>query len=289
MRHPERTPWLFLAPHLSLFTVFILLPVVAVFTLSLFDWNLLGDHKFIGLANYAEILDDRQFWHSFKNTLVYASAVVPATMALGLGLALALNRPIPGRGLYRAALYLPFVISSVASGVIAVWIFDEHYGLLNALLAEFGLPRVPWLSSPTYAMPSVIATTIWLRAGLCMVVYLAALQDVPGELTEAAQLDGANNWKQFWFITWPLLRPSTTFLLITNLIYSLHVFDLIYVMTFGGPALSTTTLVQYLYENAFQEQRQGYACAISVVLFFILIALTSMLLVRRSPQRAKAA
>ncbi len=289
MRHPERTPWLFLAPHLSLFTVFMLLPVAAIFTLSLFDWNLLGDHKFIGLANYTEILDDRQFWHSFRNTLVYACAVVPATMALGLGLAVALNRPIPGRGIYRAALYLPFVISSVASGVIAVWIFDEHYGLLNAVLTKFGFPRVPWLSSPAYAMPSVIATTIWLRAGLCMVVYLAALQDVPGELLEAAELDGANSWKRFWFITWPLLKPSTTFLLITNLIYSLHVFDLIYVMTFGGPALSTTTLVQYLYENAFQEQRQGYACAISVVLFFILIALTSMLLVRRSPQRAKPA
>ena len=288
MRHSDQTPWYFLAPHLSLFLIFIFAPIVAVFSISLFDWNLLGDHKFIGLTNYSEILHDRQFWHAFRNTMVYAVYVVPLTMATGIGLALALNQPIFGRGFIKAALYLPFVISSVASGVIAVWIFDDHYGLINTVLAQMGFARVPWLSSTTFAMPSVIATTVWLRTGLCMVVYLAALQDVPRSLLEAAELDGANAWKRFWFITWPLLRPSTTFLLITNLIYSLHVFDLIYVMTFGGPAMSTTTLVQYLYENAFEEQRQGYACAISVVLFVILIALTSALLLRPSHRRRMA-
>ena len=289
MKHFRSTPWLFLAPHLSLFIVFIFLPILAIFSLSLFNWNLLGDHRFIGLANYAEILHDREFWRALRNTLVYAAAVVPLTMASGLGLALALNRPLPARGFFRAALYLPFVISSVASGVIAVWIFDEHYGILNAILASLGLPRVPWLSSPAYAMPSVIATTIWLRAGLCMVVYLAALQDVPRELLDAAELDGASAWSRFRYVVWPLLRPSTTFLLITNLIYSLHVFDLIYVMTFGGPAFSTTTLVQYLFDTAFEEQRQGYASAISVILFFILIALTSGLLIRRAPGKWRAA
>ena len=289
MKHPQRTPWLFLAPHLSLFVPFIFLPVIAIFLLSLFNWNLLGDHKFIGLGNYAEILEDLEFWRALKNTLVYAAAVVPLTMAAGLALAVALNRPLPARNFFRAALYLPFVISSVASGVIAVWIFDQHYGLLNAALSSLGLPRFPWLSSPAFAMPSVIATTIWLRTGLCMVVYLAALQDVPKQLLDAAALDGAGAWNRFRYIVWPLLAPSNTFLLITNLIYSLHVFDLIYVMTLGGPAFSTTTLVQYLYQTAFDEQRQGYASAISVILFFILIALTSALLLRKSQRGFKAA
>ncbi len=289
MKHTRRAPWLFLAPHLSLFTVFIFAPILAIFVLSLYDWNLLGDHKFIGLGNYAEVLEDRQFWLALKNTLVYAAAVVPLTMAAGLGLAVALNRPVPARGFFRAALYLPFVISSVASGMIAVWIFDEHYGIVNGLLVALGLSRVPWLTSPLFAMPTVIATTIWLRTGLCMVVYLAALQDVPRQLLQAAELDGAGAWSRFWFITWPLLRPSTTFLLITNLIYSLHVFDLIFVMTYGGPAFSTTTLVQYLYETAFEEQRQGYASAISVILFLILIGLTSVLLIKKPAQRFKAA
>ena len=289
MKHSRRTPWWFLAPHLSLFTLFIFLPILAIFLLSFYDWSLLGDHRFIGLGNYSEILRDRQFWRALANTLVYAVVVVPTTLLGGLALAMALNRPLPGRPFFRAAIYLPTVISSVASAIIAAWIFDDHYGVLNALLASIGLSRLPWLSSTHLAMPALIATTMWLRTGLCMVIYLAALQDVPKELLEAAELDGAGAAARFRYVTWPLLRPSTTFLLITSLIYSLQVFDLVYVMTDGGPAFSTTVLVQYLFEAAFEEGRQGYASAISVIVFFILIGLTSLLLLRRSARRQLSA
>ena len=281
MRQSLRAPWLFLAPQLTLFTVFILAPMLAIFALSLYDWNLLGDHHFIGFGNYSEMLHDRQFWRALLNTLLYAAVIVPATMATGLALALALNRPLPGRNFFRAAIYLPFVLSSVASAIIAVWIFDDHYGVLNATLEKLGLMRLPWLSSAHFAMPTLMLTTLWLRTGLCMIVYLAALQDIPKDLLDAASLDGAGTWARFGNITWPLLRPATLFLLITNLIYGLHVFDLIYVMTGGGPAFSTTVMVQYIYQAAFEEQRQGYGSAISVVLFFILLAITSVTLMRR--------
>ena len=289
MKYLQRVPWLFLMPHLSLFTVFVFLPILFIFGLSAFDWNLLGFHRFAGFSNYAELLEDKLFWRALWNTLLFSAVIVPVTMAGGLALAVALNRPLPGRNLFRAAMYLPTVISSVASAVVAVWIFYEHYGVLNAFLLQFGLGRLPWLSSTRLAMPAIIATTIWLRTGFCMVIYLAALQDVPKNLLDAAALDGAGAWNRFRYIVWPLLWPSSIFLLVTNLIYSIHVFDLIFVMTNGGPAFSTTTLVQYLFDAAFEEQRQGYASAISVTLFFILIALTSFLLIRRNISERRAA
>lgn len=289
MKYRLRVPWLFLIPHLSLFTVFVFLPIVVIFGLSTFDWNILGFHRFAGFSNYLELLEDRLFWRALGNTLLFSAVIVPVTLAAGLGLAIALNRPLPGRNLFRAAMYLPTVISSVASAVTAVWIFDDHYGVLNAFLVKLGLPRLPWLSSTHLALPTIIATTIWLRTGFCMVIYLAALQDVPKNLLDAAALDGAGAWSRFRYIVWPLLWPSSIFLLVTNLIYSIHVFDLVYVMTNGGPAFSTTTLVQYLFDSAFEEQRQGYASAISVTLFFILIALTSLLLIRRNTTERRAA
>ncbi len=283
-REPS-APWFFLSPHLMLFASFILIPICAVFALSLYDWNLLGDHRFVGLANFAEILGDREFWRALGNTLLYGIAIVPLVLAMGLGCALALNRDLPGRGIFRAVIYLPSVLSSVASATIAAWIFNDQYGVLNNLLGAMGMHGVPWLSSTRFAMPAVILTTVWIRTGLCMVIYLAALQDVPRELIEAARLDGASSWNVFRWVTLPMLRPTTTFLLVTNVIYSIHVFDLIYVMTDGGPAFSTTVLVQYLYESAFEEQRQGYAAALSVVLLVVLLLLTSGLLLNKPDTR----
>ncbi len=281
MKPNSRAAWVFLSPHLTLFTIFILAPAGAVVILSTFDWSLLGEHHFAGLANYAEILDDREFWRALRNTLVYAAAVVPTTLLLGLGLAILLKASVPGRQMFRAAIYLPTVLSSVASATIATWIFDGEYGVLNAVLGRVGLPRLPWLSSTHLAMPALILTTIWLRVGLCMVVYLAALGEVPQTVLQAAALDGAGGWSRFRYIVWPLLWPSTVFLFVTTLIYSLHAFDLVYVMTNGGPAFSTTVLVEYLYNAAYLEQREGYASAISVLLVLILIASSSVLLLRR--------
>jgi multiple sugar transport system permease protein len=281
MRNNLRTAAPFLLPHFSLFLVFILTPIAAIFALSLFNWNLLGDHRFAGFSNYQELFADRHFWRALGNTALFGAVVVPATLALGLTSALVLNQKLKGRTFFRTAIYLPTVLSSVASATVALWIFDENYGALNGLLTVLHLPRIPWLSSPHFAMPAVILTTLWVRIGLCMVIYLAALQDVPRDQLEAAELDGANWWNRFRFVVWPVLLPSTLFLLLTNLIYSVHVFDVIYIMTGGGPAFSTTVLVQYLYQAAFDDQRQGYACTIAVVLFAILAGLSSALLFSR--------
>lgn len=281
MKHAARTPWAFLGPHLALFTVFVFAPMCAVIAMSFYDWSLLGDHRFAGFANYVELLEDREFWRALSNTALYAALVVPITLALGLALALALNTRVPGRRYFRTAIYLPTVLSSVASATAAAWIFDDQYGVLDAILIKFGLERVAWLSSTRFAMASLVTTTVWVRIGLCMVVYLTALQDIPASLLQAAELDGAGPVSRFRYVVWPLLRPSTLFLAITTLIYSLQAFDIAYVLTNGGPAFSTTMLVQYLYNAAYLEQRQGYASAISVILLSILIAISSILLLRR--------
>jgi multiple sugar transport system permease protein len=171
-------------------------------------------------------------------------------------------------------IFVPVIISLVAVALIASWIFNDDYGVINNALGALGLGKVSWLSSPKWAMPSLIITTLWIRLGFNMVIYLAALQSIPVELYQAARVDGAASWRLFRHITWPLLGPTTFLLLILNVIYSLHVFDLIYVMTGGGPGSSTTVLVQYIYEAAFQNSEMGYASAVGVVLYLMLLVFT---------------
>jgi multiple sugar transport system permease protein len=283
MSRSAATPYGFLTPKLMLFLVFILGPLVSVFGLSLYNWNLLGDHRFIGLGNYTELLSDREFWRALQNTVLFGSVVVPVTLLGGFALAVTLNPPQPGKRIFRSILYLPDIISGVAVATVTGWIFNDNYGVLNALLQKTTDLRLPWLSSPHLAMVAVLIATIWTRTGFCMVVYLAALQDVPPDLYEAARLDGAGRWQQLRHITWPMVRQTTIFLLVTTTIYSFHVFELIFVLTGGGPAFSTTVLVQYLYEAGFDLQRQGYAAAIGVILYTLisLVTITIGLLARR--------
>lgn len=266
--------WLFLAPHFTLFTLLTVLPLLSVFGISLYDWSLLGERRFVGIENFRELSSDAQFWRSVGNTFAYGAAVVPLSMAGGLALALALNRPLPGRTVLRAAFYAPGIISGVAVAVTAGWLFNDHFGVVNALLERVGLPRQPWLSSTVLALPALVAATVWVRVGFCMVIYLAALQDIPAELHEAAHMDGASAWRRFRYVTWPMLRHTTFFLLVMNTIYSFQVFDLIYVMTAGGPAFSTTVMVQFLYDAGFSLQRHGYAAAIALVLYALILGLT---------------
>jgi multiple sugar transport system permease protein len=169
---------------------------------------------------------------------------------------------------------VPVIISLVAVALIAAWLFNDNYGIINAALSAVGIGDVPWLSSARWAMISLIIATLWIRLGFNMVIYLAALQSIPTELYDAARVDGASGWRRFRHITWPLLGPTTFLLVIINIIYSLHVFDLIYVMTGGGPGFSTTVLVQYIYQMAFTEGQMGYASAIGVVLYLLLLVFT---------------
>jgi multiple sugar transport system permease protein len=267
-------PYLFIAPNMIVFTVFVFVPIALAFYMSLNDWSLIGAPIFIGFGNYVDMAQDADFWTALLNTLIYTAGTVPTSMALGLAVAVGLNRKLPGRGLLRSIYFVPVIISLVATALIASWIFNDNYGVVNNFLEALGFGPVPWLSSQRWAMPTLIITTLWIRLGFNMVVYLAALQSIPTELYDAARVDGATGRRRFLHITWPLLRPTTFLLLILNVIYSLHVFDLIYVMTGGGPGFSTTVLVQYIYQQAFEESQMGYASAIGVVLYLMLLIFT---------------
>jgi multiple sugar transport system permease protein len=267
-------PYIFIAPNIVVFAVFMFVPILLAFYISLNEWTLIGSPTFVGLGNYLDMLEDSEFLRAFYNTGVYTLGTVPTSIALGLVVALGLNRKLPGRTLLRSIFFVPVIISLVAVALIAAWIFNDNYGIINAALSAVGIGDVPWLSSARWAMTSLIIATLWIRLGFNMVVYLAALQSIPTELYDAAKVDGASSWRRFRHITWPLLGPTTFLLVIINIIYSLHVFDLIYVMTGGGPGFSTTVLVQYIYQMAFTEGQMGYASAIGVVLYLLLVIFT---------------
>ena len=267
-------PYIFIAPNVVVFAVFMFVPILFAFYISLNEWTLIGYPTFVGLGNYLDMLEDSEFLRAFYNTGVYTLGTVPTSIALGLVVALGLNRKLPGRTLLRSIFFVPVIISLVAVALIASWIFNDNYGIINAALSAVGIGDVPWLSSARWAMISLIIATLWIRLGFNMVIYLAALQSIPTELYDAARVDGASGWRRFRHITWPLLGPTTFLLVIINIIYSLHVFDLIYVMTGGGPGFSTTVLVQYIYQMAFTEGQMGYASAIGVVLYLLLLIFT---------------
>jgi multiple sugar transport system permease protein len=267
-------PYLFVAPNLILFGAFSFLPLLYAMYISLHDWGLISEPAFIGSRNYLRLLHDRLFWQSLAKTLTYAAGTVPTSMAIGLALALALNRKMPGRIVLRSLYFLPIVVSAVAAGTIAAWLFNDNYGVVNAVLVRLGVGRIAWLSTPQWALPSLMFSTLWLRVGFCMVVYMAALQSIPAMYYEAARIDGATALHQFRHVTLPLLKPATFLLLILSVIYSFHVFDLIFVMTGGGPGFSTTMLVQYIYRAAFVTSEFGYASAMGIVLYALILIFT---------------
>jgi multiple sugar transport system permease protein len=276
-RGPRRhhfVPYVFIAPNIVLFTLFSFLPLLYAVYISLHDWSLIGDPEWLGLHNYTRLAADPLFWQALGNTLVYAVATVPTSMAIGLLLAMALNQRIPGRGLLRSIYFLPLVVSAVATGTIAAWMFNEHYGVINAILVRLGMERMSWLSTPQWALPSLAIATLWVRVGFNMVVYLAALQSIPVVYYEAARIDGASALTQFRHVTWPLLGPATFLLLVLDVINSFQVFDLIYVMTGGGPGFSTTMVVQYIFKSAFVTSEMGYASAMGVALYGIILVFT---------------
>ncbi|TQJ09065.1 carbohydrate ABC transporter permease [Lapillicoccus jejuensis] len=262
------------SPALLVFTVFMFVPLAMTVWYSLNRYSGFGRMRFLGLDNYRHIAGDPTFWQSLLNTVVLTVITVPLGIVLGLGAALLLNRALPARGLFRALVYVPVVISGVAAGIIWLRLFDPLIGLLNQLLSSLSLPTVDWQGNGLAAMVSVIVVTTWQGVGFGMVVYLAGLQAIPGELYEAGAVDGAVGWRRFRHITWPLLRPTTFFLVVYSIIGSFQVFDVVYVLTRGGPGTSTTFLVQYAYDQGFNQRRQGYAAAIGVILYVIVLAFT---------------
>ena len=202
---------------------------------------------------------------------------VPTSIIIGLGIALLLkDELLRGRNIYRSFIYFPMVISGVATALVGGWMFNENLGVANKFLTAIGLPTVSWQSGATPAMMSLVIMTLWTRVGFCMVIYLAGLQNVDPSYYEAAAVDGASLWQRFRAITWPLLGPTTFFLVIMNVIYSFQVFDLVFVMTAGGPSNSTNMLGVYAYQQAFQSNAQGYAAALGMVLFVIVLVFTAV-------------
>ena len=273
-RQAHVAPWVFISPSLVLFTLFAFAPIAAAVILSFQDVQLFGGGTWVGIDNYKTMLTTPLFWTSVWNTVVFTMGTVPTSTALGLLLAVMLNRKLPGRGIIRSLYFLPMVVSGVAVSLVMVWMFNSDNGIVDAFLQLFGLPRIDWLRSPSWAMLTVVLAVVWGRIGFCMVTYLAALQGINPSLLEAAQIDGAGTWRRFASITWPLLNPTTYMLIVLNIVFSLQAFDVIYVMTGGGPGFSTTVLIQYIFRSAFTDGRMGYASAVGVFLVVALLVLT---------------
>lgn len=263
----------FLAPSLAGLALFTLFPVGASLALSTTAWDLIGRPAFVALENYRAVAGDPLFWKVLLNTAYYAGGTVPLVVVLSLALALALNGPIRGRVALRTLYFMPVVSSTVAVAMVWRWIYAP-FGAVNALLTRLGLPAIPWLVSPTWAMPAVIGMSVWQNLGYSMVIFLAGLQGIPRHLYDAAAVDGATGWQRFWRITLPLLSPTTFFVLVMALISSFQVFGQVYMLTEGGPAYATSTIVFYIYEKAFLSLHMGYASALAWVLFAIIFLLT---------------
>lgn len=260
-------PYLFVLPYLVIFVLFRLGPSVAGLGISFTNWAAVGKPKWIGLANYQAMAKDPLLQDALLNTVWFTLLTVPLLLGLGLALALFLNQPQRGRGLGRVAIFTPFVVMSTVVGVLWTWILDKDFGLLNVYLGH----DIPWLVSKDWSLYAIILTTVWWTVGYNMVLFLAGLQDIPAELYEAARIDGANRFQLLYRITLPLLAPTTFLVMMLTIINSFQVFDLVFVMTSGGPGASTLTLVQYVYTTAFQFRKFGYGSAVAVLLFTILV------------------
>lgn len=271
--------YLFIAPSLIGFTVFVFLAVAASLGISALDWGLTGPRGFVGLQNYTELLRDRVFWKVFGNTAFYIVTIVPLQLAVGLAIAVALNAAIRARDAFRMIYFLP-VVTTIVAGAIVFRLILSKTGPLAGLVSDLGaLLNLPlalpdMLGSTAYSKWSVVLLTLWKNVGFTMVVYLAALQGVPQELYDAAHVDGASGWQRFRNVTWPLISPTTFFLFILQTIGAFQLFTEPFVMTRGGPAQSSMPVVQYIYDNAFRFTRMGKASAIAWFLFIFIFGFT---------------
>ncbi len=269
--------YLFLLPNIVGFFVFTALAVFVAFGLAMTEWDLLVPPRFNGLANYQKLLtNDPVFRQVMGNTAFFVLGVVPLDVVCSLGLALLLNRPIRGMALYRAVYFVPVVTSLIAVSIVWQWLYHSDVGLINYFLTDVGLPKVNWLGSTEWAMPAIIFMSTWKAMGYYAVIFLAGLQGVPEHLHEAAQIDGASAWQRFWKITLPLLSPTMFFVLVISIIRSFQVFDQALIMTRGGPANATMTIVYFVYNNAFVWFRMGYAAAACWLLFIVIFAVTAI-------------
>jgi len=266
--------WVLLAPTLFGLLVGTLGPVLAAIGISFSNWDVITPPTFAGLENYQNLLKDPTFRKALMNTVYYVGVMVPVSTVLSLGLALLLNQKLRAITWYRTAYFLPVVSSTVAVALVWSWIYSKDFGLLNYVLRTLGLNPIAWLSSTRWAMPAVIIMGVWGILGEGMIIFLAGLQSISQSYYEAAEVDGASGWQKLWRITLPLITPSLFFFFIITMINAFQTFEQIYIMTRGGPVNSTTTIVYYIYRNAFRNFKMGYASSQAIVLFLIIMVLT---------------
>ncbi len=264
----------FLLPSLLGMLTFVIIPIVSSFVLSFTKWDLIGDLEWVGFNNYIRVLNDPIIKDALKHTLMFIVGYVPSVLIIALGLALVMNKRLKGIVVFRALYFIPVVSSWVAVSMIWKWLLNPEFGIINYLLSLIGIIGPGWLHDPSWAMPGIVLTSVWKDIGFIMVIYLAGLQEIPDIYYEAAEVDGVNKWQRFKNITWPLLAPTTFFVVTISLINSFQVFDQVWIMTGGGPAGSTSVLVEQIYKNAFRYYKMGYASAISWVLFAIIFIVT---------------
>jgi len=279
-RHPRRrlryavTVLAFLLPSavpLALFTIY---PMFGALWTSLHEWNLLAPMKWVGLDNYVHLVQDPATQRAFFNTLYYLVGYLPLVYIGGLALALALNVPLRGRNILRGVYFLPVVTSWIVVALVWRWLLNPSVGIVNASLAVFGIDGPGWWTDPAWSMPSIILASAWKDLGFVMIILLAGLQAIPQEMYEAAKVDGAGPWRRLFNVTLPLLSPSTFFVVVISLINGFQVFDQVYAMTGGGPAGSSTVVVQQIYDLTFRYGAAGEASALSWMLFILVLGVT---------------
>ncbi|HPZ12840.1 MAG TPA: sugar ABC transporter permease [Bacillota bacterium] len=268
-------PYIFILPGVVFYLMVTIVPMITGFWMSFHNWNIIRPTQpWVGLANYRKLFADPLFWTAMKNTLTYSIGVVPLQMILALLVALLLNTGIKGKKFFRLLYYLPVITPLSIAAVIWTWIYHPNLGIFNQIVKFIGLAPQDWLGDPAWAMFSVILVAIWSGIGYRMVVYLAALQGIPRSYYEAAEIDGAGSWDAFRYITFPLLRPTTLYILVTSVISSFQVFGLVNVLTGGGPLDATQVVVSYIFKRAFGDLQFGLAAAMSFVLFGIILIIT---------------
>lgn len=271
----RKTGYLFLLPNFIGFTLFTLIPVLAAFGLTFVRWDFANPMRFVGLKNFMRLFSDETFKISFWNTIYFTVVSVPLTMGISLLLAILLNKIVKGVKVLRTIYFFPYITSLVAVAIVWNMLYNPSMGPINAILRELGVNNPPgWTASTDWAMPAIILMSVWKQIGYYMVIYLAGLQGIPDHLYEAATIDGANSYQKFRYITVPMLTPTTFFISIMLIIGSFKVFTQVMVMTEGGPGRASKVLVLYIYEQAFDYFHFGYASAIAMVLFLIVIFIT---------------
>ncbi|QIZ06172.1 sugar ABC transporter permease [Priestia megaterium] len=275
MHNRQRTlaGYLFIIPQLIGLIVFSLFPVVYALVLSFTKWDGFGAKTFVGFSNYLKQFENPDFWMAMKNTVYYMVLVIPASIVLALLLAVALNK-VKGKEIYRIFYFMPVVTSSVSIGVIWMWILNGDFGILNVLLSHIGIEGPKWLTDTHWVIPAIAILSIWWGLGNNMVIFLAGLQGISRSYYEAAEIDGASRFRKFWHITLPLLSPTTFFIAIMSIIGSFQVFDQAFVMTNGGPAKSSYTLVYHIYQQGFIDFKMGESAASAMILFVIILLFT---------------